>query len=72
MNFNVLRLRLLRDEEVREENGYGQKNDNDNHALLQPTLRLAHPFNAVKLFLLGTLGGSMRVMVRHVEVKSKG
>ena len=72
MNLDVLGFGGLSDENIGENDGYDQKNDNDNHALLQPTLRLAHPFNAVKLFLLGTLGGSMRVMVRHVEVKSKG
>ena len=62
MNLDVPGFRGLSDENIGENDGYDQKNDNDNHALLQPTLRLAHPSDALIFLLLGAHRGTMRVM----------
>lgn len=72
MDFYVLGLGGLSDEDIGENNGYGQKNDEDNHTLTEPTLRLAHPFNATELILLGAAGSATRmVVVGHIEVKNE-
>ena len=72
MDFYVLGLRWLGDKYVGENNGYGQKDDNDYHTLTEPTLRLAHPFNATELILLGAAGSATRmVVVGHIEVKNE-
>lgn len=66
MDLNVLGLGGLGDENIGEEDGEGEENDDDHHALLQPTLGLAHPGNALIFFFLGTLRGApSMMMVRH-------
>lgn len=70
MNLNVLRFGFLRDKDVREEDGEGEENNDDNHALLQPTLRLPHPGNALILSFLRALRDATMVM-RHLKVNSE-
>ena len=63
VDLDVLGLGGLGDEDVGEDHGNGQKDDDDNHALLQPALGFAHPSNALIFFFLGAPGGAIMMMV---------
>ena len=54
MNFNILRLGGFGDEDVGEDDGYGQDNDDENHTLTQPALGFPHPFDTSEFHFLGT------------------
>lgn len=63
MDFDVLGFGLLSDEDVGEDDGDGEKNDDDYQALAQPTLSATHPFNTANFLLLGASYFAFRVMV---------
>lgn len=68
MDLDVLGFGGFCDEDVGEEDGQGEEHDDDDHALLQPTLGLAHPGNAAVLSFLRVHGGTIMMMVvmRHI------
>lgn len=70
MDLNILRFRFLCDKDIGKKNGEGEENNDDNHALLQPTLGFAHPGNALILsFLRAHRGATMVMVVRHCKLK---
>ena len=67
MDLDILGLRRLSDENVRENHRYGKENDDDNQALAKPTLGFTHPGNALILHLLRAHRVTVIIMmVRHV------
>lgn len=63
VDFDVLGFGGFGDENVRKDYGNGKENDDNDHALLQPTLRFAHPFYAAELILLGALRSASMVVI---------
>ena len=63
MDLDVLGFGGFGDEDVGEEDGQGEENDDDDHALLQPTLGLAHPGDVAVFLFLGAPGGAIMMMV---------
>ena len=59
VDFNILGLSGLGYENVGEKDCNGEKNDDDDQALAQPSLGPAHPRDAAVLLLLGAHRGTI-------------
>ena len=69
MNLNVLRFGFLGNEDVGEDDGNDQKDNDDYHTLLQPSLGFPHPFDTLIFLFLGATYFAFRVMMmlRHLN-----